>query len=133
MPRGAGEGAAPLKRSDGDEPEQMPDPKKFPPVSTATADTAVDGGTSVKTAWVVGENPRILYLAHVKPLTRYVVQVDEKLPSAAGSSLGTQARYSVRTAAITASYDFTSTGMVLPARQNSGLPVVTVNVPEVDI
>ena len=93
----------------------------------------MSGGKDVKTAWVVGDNPRLLYLPHVKPLTRYVIHVAPQLGSAAGATLAAEARYSVRTAAISPAYYFASTGMVLPAKQNGGLPVVTVNVPEVDI
>jgi len=132
MPLGAAEAAARLhRRDDDDEQSRALDPKKFPPVSTAAEDTDVSGGTAVKTAWVVGDNPRLLYLPHVKPLTRYVIHIGHELSSAAGATLEAEARYSVRTAAISPAYYFASTGMVLPAKQNGGLPIVTVNVPEV--
>ena len=133
MPLKAEEAAARLNRREDDEHGRDLDPKKFPPVSTAAEDTDASGGTAVKTAWVVGDNPRLLYLPHVKPLTRYVIHVTPQLPSAGGAALDAEARYSVRTAAISPAYYFASTGMVLPAKQNGGLPVVTVNVPEVDI
>ena len=133
MPLTAAEAAARLQRREDDEQSRDLDPKKFPPVSTAAEDTEPRGGSAVKTAWVVGDNPRLLYLPHVKPLTRYVIHVTTQLPSAGGAALEAEARYSVRTAAISPAYYFASTGMVLPAKQNGGLPVVTVNVPEVDI
>lgn len=102
-------------------------------VSTAAADIAIDGGKLVKGSWVVGSNPRLLYFPHIKPQTRYVVRVYGSLASASKASLGKPASYSILTARVTPSYYFGSRGMVLPAKQNGGLPVVTVNVPEVDI
>src|SRR5262245_22984320 len=50
-----------------------------------------------------------------------------------GNKLAAGSNYSVRTAPMPPSYYFASNGMVLPAGQNGGLPVVTVNVPEVDV
>ncbi|MBS0368918.1 MAG: alpha-2-macroglobulin family protein [Proteobacteria bacterium] len=104
-----------------------------PQVSTAPADVAIDGGKLVKGAWVVGDNPRILYFPHIKPQTRYVVRVAAGLPSKAGQTLAEASSYSVVTAVVSPAYYFASRGMVLPAKQNGGLPVVTVNVPEVDV
>ena len=104
-----------------------------PQVSTAPADVTIDGGKLVKGAWVVGDNPRILYFPHIKPQTRYVVRVAAGLPSKAGQTLAEASSYSVLTAIVSPAYYFASRGMVLPAKQNGGLPVVTVNVPEVDV
>ena len=59
----------------------------------------VSGGAALKTAWVVGDNPRLLYLPHVKPLTRYVVHIAPQLPSAGGATLSAPGGYSVRPAA----------------------------------
>ena len=116
-----------------DEEGEAPTPQTGKAVSTAEADTDTQGGTAVTGAWVVGENPRLLYFPHVKPQTRYVVRVNPGLPAKDGATLAAEARYSVRTAAVPPAYYFASRGMVLPAKQNGGLPVVTVNVPEVDI
>ena len=102
-------------------------------VSTKPEDTSVEGGTVVGGAWIVGENPRLLHFPHIKPETRYVVLVNPGLPARNGLKLAADSKYSVRTAPMPPSYYFASNGMVLPARQNGGLPIVTVNVPEVDI
>ena len=105
--------------------------------STITSDKAADtdfkGGKLVASAWVVGDNPRILYFPHVSPQTRYVVQVQVGLPAKNGKNLSSETRYSITTAHISPSYYFASNGMVLPAKQNGGLPIITVNVPEVDV
>ncbi|WP_300453740.1 alpha-2-macroglobulin [Accumulibacter sp.] len=101
--------------------------------SRAAADTALDGGQPVAGAWVVGDNPRLLFFPHIKPQTRYVVRVQAGLTARNGSKLDEEARFSIRTAAVAPAFYFASRGMVLPAAQNGGLPVTTVNVPEVDI
>jgi uncharacterized protein YfaS (alpha-2-macroglobulin family) len=102
-------------------------------VSTKPEDTNTQGGTVVTGAWTVGENPRLLFFPHIKPQTRYVVTVAPGIMARNGSTLAANSDYSVRTAPMPPSYYFASNGMVLPAGQNGGLPVVTVNVPEVDI
>lgn len=101
--------------------------------SRAPEDTALDGGKPVSGAWVVGENPRLLFFPRIKPQTRYVVRVVSGLPGRDGAKLASEARFSIRTAAVPPGYYFASRGMVLPSVQNGGLPVTTVNVPEVDI
>jgi len=102
-------------------------------VSDAAKDVETKGGTEVKGGWVVGENPRLLFFPNIKPQSRYVVYVKPELQSKNKKVLGKEHRYSVRTAVVTPAYYFASTGMVLPAKQNGGLPVVTVNTPEVDV
>src|SRR5262249_2608618 len=102
-------------------------------VSTKVEDTKSEGGSVVGGAWIIGENPRLLLFPHIKPETSYVVTVSPGLIARNGSKLAADSNYSVRTAPMPPSYYFASNGMVLPAGQNGGLPVVTVNVPEVDI
>jgi alpha-2-macroglobulin len=109
------------------------DPNKTTVVSTEAADLDTKGGKRVKGAWTVGDNPRILYFPHIRPQSRYVVRVAPELPDAAAKPLGEESKVSVRTATVSPAYYFASKGMVLPAKQNGGLPVVTVNVPEVDV
>lgn len=120
----------------GEEPEDSPEQAgkdKKPAVSTKPEDTDTKGGKVVSGAWVVGENPRLLFFPHIKPQTRYVLQVQPGLPAKNGKKLGAEARYSIASAPVSPSYYFASNGMVLPAKQNGGLPVITVNVPEVDV
>ncbi|MCG2576528.1 alpha-2-macroglobulin family protein [Dechloromonas sp. XY25] len=134
MPARAGDGAK--QRDEADEEEGYGDsstPVANPQVSTKPEDVRTEGGKLVKGAWVVGDNPRLLYFPHIKPQTRYVLRIAAGLPSAGGQKLNEEGRYSVLTATVSPAYYFASRGMVLPAKQNGGLPVVTVNVPEVDI
>jgi len=125
--------AAANEEADNVDEDNPPTDGGKPKVSTAAQDVAINGGKLVKGAWVVGDNPHILYFPHVQPKTRYVVRIAAGLPSAAGQKLAADSSYSVLTAIVSPAYYFASRGMVLPAKQNGGLPVVTVNVPEVDI
>ncbi|MDZ7657153.1 MAG: alpha-2-macroglobulin [Sulfurimicrobium sp.] len=134
MPARPGE-AQPRHDENADEGmEQDGDPREAgTAVSSSDEDVEIKDGKLVKGSWVVGENPRLLYFPHIKPQTRYVVKIAAGLPALGGKKLDSESRYSVRTAAVSPAYYFASRGMVLPARQNGGLPVVTVNVPEVDV
>jgi uncharacterized protein YfaS (alpha-2-macroglobulin family) len=127
--------AAKLQANNEDDEEEgnRPAKGKTSIVSTAPEDTDTKAGKIVTGAWVVGDNPRLLYFPHIKPQTRYVVQVQPGLPAKNGKKLGAESRYSVLSAPVSPAYYFASNGMVLPAKQNGGLPVVTVNVPEVDV
>ena len=102
-------------------------------VSTDNKDIDFTGGKLVSGAWVVGDNPRILYFPHINPQTRYVVQIKVGLPARNGQTFASESRISILTAQVSPAFYFASNGMVLPAKQNGGLPIVTVNVPEVDV
>lgn len=126
-------GPATPRRDENDEAEERDGEPANATVSTSEGDVEVKNGKLVKGSWVVGENPRLLFFPHVKPQTRYVIKVSTGLPARNGKKLADEARYSVRTGAVSPAYYFASRGMVLPAKQNGGLPIVTVNVPEVDV
>ena len=87
----------------------------------------------VKGAWSLSEDGHVLYFPHVKPQTRYQVQVSAGLPSAARAPLPAGRQTSVTTRAVAPSVAFASTGLLLPKALSRGLPVVTVNVPTVDL
>jgi alpha-2-macroglobulin len=88
---------------------------------------------AVKGAWVLGKNQRMLYFPHAKPQTRYTVTVDAGLDSAAGVRLTRSRSKTFTTRKITPVVSFLSQGLLLPRDLSDGLPVVTINVPEVDI
>ena len=89
-------------------------------VSTKPEDTNSQGGAVVSGAWVIGDNPRLLFFPNIKPETRYVVLVSPGLEARNGSKLAADSKYSIRTAPVPPSYYFASNGMVLPAGQNGG-------------
>ena len=136
MPMRPGETLQKDEGEDSHETHENGAPAKKPKseVSTAPADLDSSGGELVKGSWVVGENPRLLYFPHIKPQTRYIVRIGADLPErSARKTLQIAQSISIWTQAVAPAYYFASRGMVLPAQQNGGLPVVTVNVPEVDI
>jgi hypothetical protein len=97
-----------------------------------SGDVAVSG-KQLSGSWVVGDNPRVLYFPYVLPQRRYAVRLSADLPAADGTTLRRNAHCQVDTDAMPATLYFASRGVVLPAGQNGGLPIVTVNMPEVDV
>ncbi|CAM3445006.1 Alpha-2-macroglobulin [Bordetella sputigena] len=90
-------------------------------------------GKPVQGSWVVGDNPRVVYFPYIQPQRRYTVKLAADLPAADGSTLGQSAHCQLDTDAMPPAFYFASRGVVLPAGQNGGLPVATVNMPEVDV
>ena len=87
----------------------------------------------VEARWVLGDNPRMLYLPYVTPQRTYRIALSQGLASVGGPALGVAAKCEAKSEAMPVSFYFASRGVVLPAGQNGGLPVVTVNTPEVDV
>ncbi|NML17675.1 alpha-2-macroglobulin family protein [Azohydromonas caseinilytica] len=83
--------------------------------------------------WVVGDNPRLVYFPFIQPQRRFRIEVDAGVKAQDGRALADAHRCEVVSEAMPPSFFFASRGVVLPAGQNGGLPVVTVNVPEVDV
>ncbi len=87
----------------------------------------------LKSAWVLSDDKRILYFPHVEPETEYSVSVLEDLKSAEGDYLVNRISQSVITRKITPIISFASEGLLLPSKMTNGLPVVTVNIPKVEM
>jgi uncharacterized protein YfaS (alpha-2-macroglobulin family) len=83
--------------------------------------------------WVLGDNPRVLYLPHVTPDRAYRITMNAGLASHSGNKLATAQTCEAASEAMPPSFYFASKGLVLPAGQNGGLPVVSINTPEVDV
>ena len=91
-------------------------------------------GAPVKGAWVLDrKDPRILRYPHVEASKDYTVILRAGLTAASGEKLGKEVRRSIYTGPLDPVVGFASQGSVLPARDSRGLPVVSVNVPEVDV
>ncbi|MBY0368055.1 MAG: alpha-2-macroglobulin family protein [Burkholderiaceae bacterium] len=114
-----------LAASEGDAPKTKDDGSKTPPADASFKPLAA--------RWVLADNPRVLYLPYVTPDRSYRVQLQADLASRSGAKLATPQRCEAVSEAMPASYYFASRGLVLPAGQNGGLPIVTVNTPEVDV
>lgn len=103
------------------------------PVSPMPGDAA-PRGKIVQGNWVVGANPRMVFFPYVQPQRSYAISVRAGLPGAGDKRvLATGSRCNVATDAMPPSFYFVSRGVVLPTGQNGGLPVATVNLPEVDV
>jgi alpha-2-macroglobulin len=111
----AQEGAAPTVEGD----------KKTPPPATSFKPLAA--------RWVLGDNPRVLYLPFVTPDRSFKFAFKQELAARGGAKLATAQACEAVSEAMPDSYYFASRGLVLPAGQNGGLPVVTINTPEVDV
>ena len=105
-------------------------PAGAPAEPSAAADPA---GKLVAGAWVVGENPRIAYFPFVTPQRKLRIAVAAGLLAGDGRKLAEVKTCELVSDAVAPSFYFASRGVVLPARQNGGLPIVTLNVPEVDV
>jgi len=90
-------------------------------------------GEVVTGSWVLDDSARILRFPYVEASRKYVVHLRASLAAADGSTLGQDLKRELDTAPIEPAAGFASQGSVLPARDTRGLPVVSVNVPEVDV
>ncbi|MBC7500041.1 MAG: alpha-2-macroglobulin family protein [Herminiimonas sp.] len=97
------------------------------------ATSAKPKGDVVTGGWVVSANPHVLLFPYVKAGHQYRVKLNAPLSAASGRKLDQPHDCSVVSDEMAPSYFFASKGTVLPAGLNGGLPVVTVNIPEVDV
>lgn len=87
----------------------------------------------VNASWILSDSGKIAYFEAIEPNTKYTVSVDWHLKSALGDSLSNDKSETIKTRNIKDSISFSSTGHFLPLDIHNGLPVTTINIPEVDI
>jgi uncharacterized protein YfaS (alpha-2-macroglobulin family) len=108
-----------------------------PLVGTQAFDTLVQvtdaHGAVVEGSWALDEDGRTLRFPYAKADATYSVRVDGELTAADGKTLGKAIQREVYTGPLEPSVGFASQGSVLPARETRGLPVVSINVREVDV
>ena len=90
-------------------------------------------GETVKGSWVLDDKGKILRFPSVEAAKDYDVIVRADLLAADGSRLGKELKQRVHTGELDPAVGFASQGSVLPARESRGLPVVSINVKEVDV
>ena len=98
-----------------------------------SADGTTPEGNIVQGNWTVGDNPRIVYFPYIQAQRKFRIEVQAGLRSDDGVRLADGKHCDVASDAMAPSWYFASRGVVLPAGQNGGLPIVTVNQPEVDV
>ncbi|MET0549611.1 MAG: alpha-2-macroglobulin [Xanthomonas sp.] len=84
-------------------------------------------------AWSLSDDGKTLRYPYVEAAKDYTVVISADLLAADGSRLGKPLKQKVYTGELTPAVGFASQGSVLPARESRGLPVVSLNVPEVDV
>ncbi|HEY0662843.1 MAG TPA: alpha-2-macroglobulin [Lysobacter sp.] len=90
-------------------------------------------GAPVKGSWVLDDDGKVLRFPHVEASKDYIVTLRAGLTAADGDRLGKEEKRNVYTGPLDPVVGFASQGSVLPARESRGLPVVSINVPEVDV
>ncbi|HEU0305456.1 MAG TPA: alpha-2-macroglobulin family protein, partial [Lysobacter sp.] len=94
-------------------------------------------GAPVKGSWVLDDDgddeARVLRFPHVEASKEYVVTIKGGLTATDGNRLGKEEKRTLYTGPLEPVVGFASQGSVLPARESRGLPVVSVNVPEIDV
>lgn len=90
-------------------------------------------GAAVKGSWVLDDKGRVLRFPSVEAAKDYEVTLKAGLSAADGTRLGKDDTRKVHTGELDPAVGFASQGSVLPARESRGLPVVSINVPEVDV
>ena len=90
-------------------------------------------GELIKGSWVLSEDGRKLRFPYVDASQTYSVLIRAGLTATDGKILGKDEQRKVFTGPMEPAVGFASQGSVLPARESRGLPVVSVNVPEVDV
>ena len=90
-------------------------------------------GESVTGSWALDENGKTLRFPYVEADKNYNVTVDATLAAADGKTLPAGIEKEIYTGPLQPAVGFASQGSVLPARGTRGLPVVAVNVKEVDV
>lgn len=84
-------------------------------------------------SWSLSEDGKTLRFPFVEAAQNYNVIISADLLAADGSRLGKELKERVYTGELDPVVGFASQGSVLPARESRGLPVVSVNVKEVDV
>ncbi|KAF1693288.1 alpha-2-macroglobulin family protein [Pseudoxanthomonas daejeonensis] len=93
----------------------------------------VEPAGSGESGWTLSDDGKTLRYPFVEPARDYTVTVAAGLLAADGSRLDAPLKKTIHTGELDPVAGFASQGSVLPARESRGLPVVSVNVPEVDV
>ena len=108
-----------------------------PLVGTQAFDTLIvvtgPKGENVSGSWALDENGKTLRFPFVQADASYTVRIKPDLAAVDGKTLGSEVTKEIYTGPMQPNAGFASQGSVLPARETRGLPVVSVNVKEVDV
>ncbi len=91
------------------------------------------GGGEQAGGWVLDEDNRSLRFPFVQANQTYMVAFKPEITAADGRTLGVQPAREIYSGNLPPAVGFASQGSVLPARETDGLPIISVNVAEVDV
>ena len=86
-----------------------------------------------KSSWSLDKDGKTLRFPFVEANKDYTLRISGALTAADGSKLGKDVEQKVFTGELDPAVGFASQGSVLPAKESRGLPVVSVNIDEVDV
>ncbi len=91
------------------------------------------GAGAVDGAWVVGESGKIVWFPHIDPNVTYDIRILRGLTAANGQKLAVPEDAEIKTRSLQASINFDTKGLFLTEGLGNGIPVVSVNVEEINI
>lgn len=108
-----------------------------PLVGTQAFDTLIvvndAKGATIMGSWALDEDGKTLRFPYIQADQSYALHIKGDLAATDGKTLGSEVSKEVYTGPMEPAAGFASQGNVLPARETRGLPVVSVNVKEVDV
>ena len=90
-------------------------------------------GEPVEGAWILAEDPAVVYFTHIEPDTGYKVEIFKGLKAGDGAVLEDEAAYEVTTRSAEPMIVFGSRGFILASKLTKGLPVDSLNIRQADI
>jgi len=83
--------------------------------------------------WIISSNGLVAYFPEIEPSTTYIIDVFKDLTAATDAKLKQAVNKKITTRKMPAQVSFASQGSILPAKLAKGLPVISVNINEVDV
>ena len=93
----------------------------------------IDAKGDGQSGWALSDDGKTLRFPYVEANQTYTLKLSGALTAADGSKLGKDLELKVFTGELDPAVGFASQGSVIPAKESRGLPVVSVNVDEVDV
>ncbi|WP_347247212.1 alpha-2-macroglobulin [Thermomonas sp.] len=93
----------------------------------------IDASGEDRSGWALGDDGKTLRYPNVETNKTYTLKLSGTLTAADGTTLGKDVELKVYTGELEPVVGFASQGSVIPAKESRGLPVVSVNVDEVDV
>lgn len=90
-------------------------------------------GQKVDGNWIISNDGLVIYFPDIEPSTAYTVDVYKNLTAATNKKLNKPVNKEVKTREMPAHVSFASQGSILPEKLAKGLPVISVNIDEIDV